>query len=143
MTRLTERYMHWRRDMPTIGCGLFRDQPYFPGQYGRASVLRFVWAALLLVGVITASAIADDGAIFSDEVGVIGSENAGTYSEAEFTPIPVTAFEADRPLISLPDNPIQLAACCKVCRKGKACGNSCIHRGYTCRKPPGCACDGG
>ena len=32
--------------------------------------------------------------------------------------------------------------CCKVCRKGQACGNSCISRRYTCRKPPGCACDG-
>ena len=31
--------------------------------------------------------------------------------------------------------------CCKICRKGKACGNSCIRRSYTCRKPPGCACD--
>ena len=31
--------------------------------------------------------------------------------------------------------------CCKICRKGKACGNSCISRGYTCRKKPGCACD--
>ncbi|MEC8880235.1 MAG: hypothetical protein VYC49_08810 [Pseudomonadota bacterium] len=29
-----------------------------------------------------------------------------------------------------------------VCRKGKACGNSCISRSYTCTKPPGCACDG-
>jgi len=36
----------------------------------------------------------------------------------------------------------QLAACCKTCRKGKACGNSCIKRSYTCTKPPGCACDG-
>ncbi len=34
------------------------------------------------------------------------------------------------------------AACCKVCIKGKACGNSCIKRTYTCTKPPGCACDG-
>lgn len=34
------------------------------------------------------------------------------------------------------------AACCKVCRKGKACGNSCISRSYTCRKGRGCACDG-
>jgi endonuclease YncB( thermonuclease family) len=31
--------------------------------------------------------------------------------------------------------------CCKICRKGKACGNSCIRRTYTCRKGPGCACD--
>lgn len=36
---------------------------------------------------------------------------------------------------------IQTAACCKICRKGKACGNSCISRDKTCRKPPGCACD--
>jgi len=31
--------------------------------------------------------------------------------------------------------------CCKVCRTGKACGNSCINRGYTCHKSPGCACN--
>ena len=31
--------------------------------------------------------------------------------------------------------------CCKICRKGKACGNSCISRSKTCRKPPGCACN--
>ena len=35
----------------------------------------------------------------------------------------------------------QLAVCCNICRKGKACGNSCISRAYTCHKPPGCACD--
>lgn len=34
------------------------------------------------------------------------------------------------------------AACCKICRKGKACGNSCIKTTYTCRKGSGCACDG-
>jgi hypothetical protein len=32
-------------------------------------------------------------------------------------------------------------ACCKTCRKGKACGDSCIARDKTCTKPPGCACD--
>lgn len=32
-------------------------------------------------------------------------------------------------------------ACCKICRKGKACGDSCIARSKTCTKPPGCACD--
>ena len=36
----------------------------------------------------------------------------------------------------------QAQTCCKICRKGKACGNSCISRSYTCRKPPGCACNG-
>ncbi|MDP6388591.1 MAG: hypothetical protein QF654_01690 [Alphaproteobacteria bacterium] len=32
------------------------------------------------------------------------------------------------------------AACCKVCSKGKPCGNSCIARDRTCTRPPGCAC---
>lgn len=32
--------------------------------------------------------------------------------------------------------------CCRVCRKGKACGNSCINRNYTCHQPRGCACNG-
>ncbi len=33
-------------------------------------------------------------------------------------------------------------ACCKICRSGKACGDSCIARDKTCTKPPGCACNG-
>ncbi len=33
-------------------------------------------------------------------------------------------------------------SCCKICRKGKACGHSCISRNYRCNQPPGCACDG-
>ena len=37
------------------------------------------------------------------------------------------------------DTPI---ACCKVCKKGKACGDSCIKKTYNCSKPKGCACDG-
>ncbi|MDP3940211.1 MAG: ComEC/Rec2 family competence protein [Deltaproteobacteria bacterium] len=32
-------------------------------------------------------------------------------------------------------------ACCRICTRGKACGNSCINRAYQCRRPPGCACD--
>ena len=32
--------------------------------------------------------------------------------------------------------------CCRICRRGKACGNTCISRRFTCRRPPGCACNG-
>jgi hypothetical protein len=32
--------------------------------------------------------------------------------------------------------------CCKICTKGKACGDTCIDRDKTCHQPPGCACDG-
>lgn len=31
--------------------------------------------------------------------------------------------------------------CCRICRRGKACGNSCIARDKVCHKGPGCACD--
>ena len=40
-----------------------------------------------------------------------------------------------------PTNP-PVQACCKVCRAGKACGDSCISKDKTCHKPPGCACNG-
>ena len=33
-------------------------------------------------------------------------------------------------------------ACCKVCKAGKACGDSCIARDKACHKGKGCACDG-
>ena len=36
----------------------------------------------------------------------------------------------------------QQSACCKVCRKGKACGDSCISADKQCHKGAGCACDG-
>ena len=32
--------------------------------------------------------------------------------------------------------------CCKICSKGKACGDTCIARDRTCHVGPGCACNG-
>jgi len=33
--------------------------------------------------------------------------------------------------------------CCRVCSRGKTCGNSCIARHLTCHRGRGCACDAG
>ena len=33
-------------------------------------------------------------------------------------------------------------ACCKICTRGKACGNTCIAQDKVCHVGPGCACDG-
>jgi hypothetical protein len=55
-----------------------------------------------------------------------------TVRTLQFSPVPNPSYSS----------PVHSAQCCKICRKGKACGNSCISRSYTCRKPPGCACDG-
>ena len=50
--------------------------------------------------------------------------------------------EPTRPVpVHTPPAPPTQRVCCKICRKGKACGNSCIARWKTCHKPPGCACD--
>jgi hypothetical protein len=42
---------------------------------------------------------------------------------------------------ALGNETIYSQSCCKHCRKGKACGNSCISKSYTCRKGKGCACN--
>ena len=34
------------------------------------------------------------------------------------------------------------ASCCKTCRKGKACGDSCISKSKSCHAGRGCACNG-
>ena len=42
----------------------------------------------------------------------------------------------------LPGPPgIGAKSCCKICTIGKACGDTCISRQYTCHVGPGCACD--
>jgi hypothetical protein len=45
----------------------------------------------------------------------------------------------DRLPILTADTPKQ---CCRVCKKGKACGNGCISQERQCAKAPGCACKG-
>ncbi|MFV8754527.1 GmrSD restriction endonuclease domain-containing protein [Nannocystaceae bacterium ST9] len=40
------------------------------------------------------------------------------------------------------DTPRKPGECCKVCKKGKACGDTCVARDSTCTATPGCACDG-
>ena len=32
------------------------------------------------------------------------------------------------------------AECCKVCTKGKPCGDTCIEKDDACHRPKGCAC---
>ena len=62
-----------------------------------------------------------------------GAGNAGASEAAAFLQYIETSPVRDA--LSLAQ------ACCKVCRKGKACGDSCIARNKTCAKPPGCACN--
>jgi hypothetical protein len=47
---------------------------------------------------------------------------------------------------SMPHHGFVLASaqqrCCKICKKGKACGDPWISRWYKCHRPRGCACNG-
>lgn len=98
----------------------------------------FVGVLISLVMFVAFVAVADD-------------TNTGQPVGLEVQEVTLDAFSLERLLdLTKPEvterleftPPIVVAQCCKICRKGKACGNSCISRGYTCRKPPGCACDG-
>ena len=82
-----------------------------------------VFAAVVAHLVGAASAVADSP--------------GGAISAGQEASICITAPEQNAP-----PGLLQPAACCKVCKKGKACGNSCISKSKTCRKSPGCACDG-
>lgn len=36
---------------------------------------------------------------------------------------------------------VAAGTCCKICTKGKACGDTCIAANKKCHQPKGCACD--
>ncbi len=40
-----------------------------------------------------------------------------------------------------PPPPADERRCCRVCRTGRACGDTCLPVDRVCRTPPGCACD--
>jgi len=60
-------------------------------------------------------------------------------------PLPQQAHDLDEALGDREQSdwqPAEAEACCRVCKKGKACGDTCIPRRRACHTPPGCACDG-
>lgn len=87
---------------------------------------------------------------FSSEAASQESGQQGQHSEAIAYLLSAAAVVGDAERMSIrvqsddalggPD--VVSAECCKVCRKGKACGDSCIARSKQCTKGPGCACDG-
>ncbi len=80
-------------------------------------------------------------------VGVSSSTLADDYSD--LAPFTATSWHVTNPSSVLEDlrggpYDTQIAQrCCKVCSKGKPCGNTCIARNKTCHKGPGCACTSG
>lgn len=54
------------------------------------------------------------------------------------TATPFRIFELSPTLTPMP---LFSPSCCKYCSKGKACGNTCISRSFTCHVGVGCACN--
>jgi len=65
-----------------------------------------------------------------------GLQRVQSKPDVRDTPISVNIAGSDDDLACAPRE-----QCCKICRKGKACGNSCIRADYNCHKGVGCACD--
>jgi len=62
-------------------------------------------------------------------------------TEAVATEAPMPTDVPVKPTVTPPPVDAQ-PTCCKVCSKGKACGDSCISKDKTCHQQLGCACDG-
>ena len=72
-------------------------------------------------------------------IGLLLALGIGLVVSAPASASPLGSVRPDVPWTPMP---IEVQGCCKICSKGKACGDSCIARNKTCRKGGGCACDG-
>lgn len=76
---------------------------------------------------------------FDASVEDAGRDGAVAESVSAFLDSLTTDFSALQNVEGVVD---AAGGCCKVCRAGKACGNSCISASKTCNVGPGCACNG-
>lgn len=56
--------------------------------------------------------------------------------------IPLLFVTASMPVISACGDGTGPNSCCKICKEGKPCGDSCINKSDTCHQGAGCACQG-
>jgi len=104
----------------------------------RLSVVATLAAGLCLAGLVgpaglSAPALADDGLSLAAQ----SPSLALTLSEAPRSDVSEAVLA-----LNISQGEALSRTCCKICRRGKACGNSCINKAYTCHRPAGCACDG-
>lgn len=76
-------------------------------------------------------------------VGMVNSLATADDFESRSLDIPTHSIEETSGFRALGiQKPELLQRCCKVCTKGKACGDTCIPKDRTCHVGPGCACNG-
>ena len=92
-----------------------------------------------LIFLVATTAWADSG---RQSLGVCGEGAEEQREYCDGANLQAGAFDVAQFLEgTLEEQRVQIAACCKTCRKGKACGDSCISKSKTCKKGVGCACD--
>lgn len=91
------------------------------------------------------SNLSDDdlsGLLFPSRNRILGVDLEGVnILPTKDNPIPALIKTNTTPQTYSPPTQTPTRYCCKICTTGKACGDSCISRSYTCHKAPGCACD--
>lgn len=111
---------------------------------------RLLNAELLRAGLAWREPRAGDDPRLAEAEKAARSEARGLWSDPAFRPPVPPARRFSKPAApprarpTPPPRPrdcIPRSRCCRVCTKGKACGNSCISASYTCHKGRGCACD--
>jgi hypothetical protein len=116
--------------------GAYRDRAQSSGQVSiyqpdRQGVLK-IWCVDNLDG---------QGVVFNDALFTPTHPEATTRAPVIIYSTIEPARRSTLPAVFTPRSaPRQV--CCKVCSKGKACGDSCISKDKTCNKGPGCACNG-
>ena len=86
---------------------------------------------LPLAGISGAADVADGSTSVEQSVRAFDADQ--TPRSAEF----LQSLGIETPLAIVTEQ-----GCCKICRAGKACGDTCISRDKICHVGPGCACDG-
>lgn len=94
---------------------------------------------VIMLGFNTMALIGSSGA------GLVNRIRAGSQLDMRMGEDAAWAWSLSQSASSIADacgSPTRARPCCRICTTGKACGDSCISRRYTCRQPPGCACNG-
>jgi hypothetical protein len=86
---------------------------------------------LALAGVSGATDIPDESTAVEQSAGAFGANQEPRSTEF------LQSLGIETPVAV-----VMQQACCKICRAGKACGDTCISRDKVCHVGPGCACDG-
>jgi hypothetical protein len=123
---------------PMSPCWFWEGGPRFLGlpldqQIGESAVMlgrgsRLVQALALALLVLMAPSIAAS----ADQNALIAALPMMSTAPAPRTPMPTSTATAEAP-----------QQCCRMCKKGKPCGDGCISTTKQCKKEQGCACAAG